>query len=283
MNNVIVNQTLTAINVTPGSSVVPNGQTQSFSAAGADQFNNPMSPVVTWTLDTGGMGGINSSTGQYTAPSSGVGAATIRATSGSISGTATVTVQLTTIAGTTSDDTIRLVQTGSSLNVYINNPTTPAYSAPFASLGALTVLGNGGTDQILIDFSGSAAPVPTAGLTVDGTGGVANLSILGTSGDDVATVTTNTVTFDSSTIHYVNIATLAVNGGTGSDTLNVNSGTVTAIPRLHAGLGNSDGNVEHIIDRRRRCGHTRHCFRQHRPNRARPGFSSKRRTSAIRN
>jgi alpha-L-arabinofuranosidase len=227
---VTVNQTLTAINVTPGSSIVPNGQTQSFSAASADQFNNPMSPVVTWTLDTGSTGGIDSSTGQYTAPSSGVGTATVRATSGSISGTATVTVLLTTIAGTTGNDTIRLVQTGSLLNVYLNNPTTPAYSAPFSSLGALTLLGNGGTDQILIDFSGSAAPVPTAGLTVDGTGGVANLTILGTSGDDTATVTTSIVTFNASTIHYVNIATLAVYGGDGSNTLTVNSGQVTYPP-----------------------------------------------------
>jgi alpha-L-arabinofuranosidase len=217
--NVTVNQTLTAINVTPTSPLVPDGQTQSFSTAAIDQFNNSMSAAVTWSLDTGSVGSINSSTGLYTAPTSGVGSATIRATNGSVSGTAAVTIQLTTIAGTTGNDTIRLSANGSSLNVYINNPTTPAYSAPLSSLGPLTLLGNGGIDQIIIDFSGTSTPVPSSGLTVDGTGGSANLSIVGTTGDDTATVTANTITFNASSIHYTNIASIAVNSGTGNDTL----------------------------------------------------------------
>ena len=159
--NVTVSQTLTLINITPASPVVPDGQTEPFAASALDQFNNPMSTAVTWTLDSGGAGSINSSTGQYSAPSSGVGSATVRATSGAVSGTAAVTIQLTTIAGTSGNDTIRLFGSGSLLSVYINNPITPAYSAPFASLGAVTVIGNGGNDQIVIDFSSSTTPGPT--------------------------------------------------------------------------------------------------------------------------
>ncbi len=219
VNNVIVNQTLTAIAVSPGTATVPNGQTEPFSASATDQFGNAMSATLNWSLDTGGGGSIGSASGIYTAPSSGVGTATARATSGTVSGTAAVTVQLTTIAGTSGNDTIRLLTSGSSLNVYINNPTTPAYSALLSSLGALTVIGGGGSDQIIIDFSGTSAPMPTSGLNVDGTGGSANLSIVGTSGDDTATVTADTITFNASPIHYINIASIAINSGAGNDTL----------------------------------------------------------------
>ncbi len=217
--NVTVSQTLTLINVTPTSPIVPDRQTEPFAASALDQFNNPMSAAVTWTLDNGGAGSINSSTGQYSAPSSGVGSTTVRATSGAVSGTAAVTIQLTTIAGTSGNDTIRLLGSGSLLSVYINNSITPAYSAPFTSLGAVTVIGSGGNDQIIVDFSSSTAPVPSSGLTVDGTGGVANLSIVGTSGDDTAIVDADTVTFNASLIHYLNVASIAINSGAGDDIL----------------------------------------------------------------
>src|SRR5262249_22931852 len=44
-------------------------------------------PTFTWSIDSGGVGSINSSSGLYTAPTSGSGSATVRATSGPGSGT----------------------------------------------------------------------------------------------------------------------------------------------------------------------------------------------------
>ncbi len=89
---VTVNQTLTSLTVTPGTVALADGTSQQFSATAKDQFGYAMQPGFSWTLAGGSLGSINS-TGQYTAPSSGTGSATVQATSGGITGTATVTVQ----------------------------------------------------------------------------------------------------------------------------------------------------------------------------------------------
>ncbi|OAI45958.1 hypothetical protein AYO44_12210 [Planctomycetaceae bacterium SCGC AG-212-F19] len=92
--NVTVNQTLTSIAVSPSTVSLADGATQSFSATAKDQFGTALTtqPTFAWSIDTGGVGSVNSSSGLYTAPTSGSGSATVRATSASISGTATVTV-----------------------------------------------------------------------------------------------------------------------------------------------------------------------------------------------
>lgn len=91
--SVTVNATLTSIAVAPASATVSNGQTQQFTASARDQFGQPLSaqPVFSWSVDASGIGTISGS-GLYTAPASGTGSATVRATTGSVSGTAAVTV-----------------------------------------------------------------------------------------------------------------------------------------------------------------------------------------------
>lgn len=88
---VTVNQTLTSITVSPSTASVNVNATQQFTAVARDQFNVAMAiqPAIIWSIVSGG-GAINS-TGLYTAPSS-AGSATIRATSGSIFGSATVSI-----------------------------------------------------------------------------------------------------------------------------------------------------------------------------------------------
>jgi hypothetical protein len=90
---VTANQTLTGIQVSPASATVPQGATQQFGATALDQFGMALAaqPAFTWSVDAGGIGTI-SGTGLYTAPSTSVGSATVRAGSGAISGSATVTV-----------------------------------------------------------------------------------------------------------------------------------------------------------------------------------------------
>jgi hypothetical protein len=87
-----VGQVLTRIAVTPVTARVPRNSTQQFNATAFDQFGGPMAtqPTFTWSIDAGGIGSI-SSTGLYKAPKH-RGTATVRATSGLVSGTAVVTV-----------------------------------------------------------------------------------------------------------------------------------------------------------------------------------------------
>jgi hypothetical protein len=88
-----VGQVLTSIRVSPATATVPRNTTKQFTATAFDQFGSALvtQPAFTWSIDAGGIGTI-SSTGLYRAPRHNTGTATIRATSGSVSGTALVTV-----------------------------------------------------------------------------------------------------------------------------------------------------------------------------------------------
>ena len=94
----VVPQVLSSIAVTPlptyGPTYISNGDTQQFVATPKDQFGaaiaNLTIPIV-WSLDAGGVGNI-SNTGLYSAPASGGGVDIVRATSGAVSGVATISV-----------------------------------------------------------------------------------------------------------------------------------------------------------------------------------------------
>jgi|GEM_PF-5462690 len=86
---------LASITVTPDEVELTAGATQTFTATGADAYGNAVIPTVTWESSNETVGDINDSTGVFTALEAGT--STITATSGDVSGTATVTVT----AGTT--------------------------------------------------------------------------------------------------------------------------------------------------------------------------------------
>ena len=82
---------LATITVTPNPTL-QIGATQQFTAVGHDAFNNVVAITPTWST-ANPPGSINASTGMFTAGNTvGTFAASVRATSGSISGTANVTV-----------------------------------------------------------------------------------------------------------------------------------------------------------------------------------------------
>jgi hypothetical protein len=95
---VTVDPTLTTIGVSPGSSVLAPGGQEAFEATAYDQFGDPISPgpSVSWSLAQG-IGTIDPASGVYLAPDSS-GTATIRASSGGISGTASLSVSSPPIA-----------------------------------------------------------------------------------------------------------------------------------------------------------------------------------------
>ena len=91
--SVVVNHTLTSIDVTPGAAVVPLGKTRQLTATCIDQFDHSFSGLtLAWSIASGGLGGISQS-GLYTAPTSGsLGLASVTAALGSTSGGVSVTV-----------------------------------------------------------------------------------------------------------------------------------------------------------------------------------------------
>jgi len=88
---VTVNQTLTSVVVAPASATVAPSATRQFTATARDQFGASLTaqPTFTWTVSGGGTIG---SSGLFTAGTGTGGPFTVSASSGSISGTATVTV-----------------------------------------------------------------------------------------------------------------------------------------------------------------------------------------------
>jgi hypothetical protein len=81
----------TTITVSPASASVQTGKTQQFTATGYDKFNNPLSPQPAFTWSVGG-GGTISASGLFTAGSTAGGPFTVTAASGTVKGTASVTV-----------------------------------------------------------------------------------------------------------------------------------------------------------------------------------------------
>jgi hypothetical protein len=96
---VTVTQTLTTISVTPASAAVPTNATQAFSATARDQFATLLSPqpAFSWSVDAGG---TIDSTGLFTAGASPGGPFTVTATSGPVTGTATLSVTPVNVAPT---------------------------------------------------------------------------------------------------------------------------------------------------------------------------------------
>ena len=82
-----VQRKLARIRVTPGLATVDTGATQLFQASGSDQFGQSMGVAVTWSTS----GGSISSTGLLTAPGT-TGNYTVTATSGSVTGSASIVV-----------------------------------------------------------------------------------------------------------------------------------------------------------------------------------------------
>lgn len=86
---VTVNAALTTVTVSAPSNEVATGQTRQFTAEGKNQFGGNITATYTWTASGGGT--INAS-GLFTAGSTAGGPHTVTATSGSKSGTASITV-----------------------------------------------------------------------------------------------------------------------------------------------------------------------------------------------
>ena len=88
---VTVTPVLTSISVSPASASVVTNSTQQFTATAKDQFGNSLvpQPAFTWTVSGGG---TIASSGLFTAGSTAGGPYTVMASSGSVSGTASVTV-----------------------------------------------------------------------------------------------------------------------------------------------------------------------------------------------
>jgi hypothetical protein len=202
-----VQQTMTSIQVSPGTQALNAYAVQQFSATAYDQFGQMLAtqPAFTWTVDSGGDGTVAGG-GAFTAGGTS-GSATVRATSGSLSGAASVTVSATS---------------GNAAVVTTRNLT---------SFTELVITGTSGNDTISVSESGNTFTIISNGITQTVTGTFGDVAIHAGSGGSTITVASN-----------VAINTL-VYGGAGSDTLNdFATGSYNAIVSIGGGTDSLTGN-----------------------------------------
>jgi hypothetical protein len=154
---VTVNQTVTSITVSPPSATVADGTTKQFSATAYDQFGHGMTtqPTFTWSLASGGTN-IDPNTGLYTAPG-GTGTDTVRATAGTVTGTASVTfAQPPTILSTSANPNPVTGKT-TTLSVTASDPnpggSITAFSWSLLSGPATVTFGNSAASSTGVTFS----------------------------------------------------------------------------------------------------------------------------------
>jgi aryl-phospho-beta-D-glucosidase BglC (GH1 family) len=166
---VSVTQTLTSVTVSPATANVQIGATQQFVAQANDQFGNALNnqPIFTWSA-TGG-GSVNTS-GLYSAPAT-PGSATVKAVTGTFSGSAAVTI---TAQGT------------NSLNATATFTDVSDWGSGFT--GNITIANQGSTSingwTLQFDFAGTISQIWN-GQILSQTGNhfaIGNLSYNGTIG-----------------------------------------------------------------------------------------------------
>jgi hypothetical protein len=182
---------LAQVTVSPNPAIVAANGTQQFAASGFDATGASFSIAPVWAVVNGG-GTINAATGLFTAgPTGGTFASTVRATSGSVSGFATVTVTstppvLTTI--TVSPNPAFLLTNGAQQfsavgrdangNVFLFTPTwqVVAGGGSIGAGGLFTAGANGGTFVNTVRASsGAVAGTATVNVTAPAATPLVNL------------------------------------------------------------------------------------------------------------
>ncbi len=204
-----VAQTLTSITVSPGTASVKGGGTQQFQAAAYDQFQHAISPsTYTWTASSGSI----TSGGLFTAQNSSA-TDTITASSGGVSGKATVTVTATaaltsiavypqggkvavgssTLSVTGTSEALSAVALDQNGNPLATQPSLSWSTTAEPSGATATLVGSGGS--VTLDFNRAGQYTETVTTTVNGVKVTTTVSI-----DVVAEPTSLVVTGPTGTV-----------------------------------------------------------------------------------
>jgi hypothetical protein len=171
-NKNIIIATLNTISVSPASASVVTNSTRQFTATGKDQFGNNLVPQPSFTWTVSGGGTINSS-GLFTAGSTAGGPYTVTASSGSVSGTASVTVTAASTI-TIGESNILSIDGNGVANLLVAQQATLGQSATILSMSVYITTAGGNLRLGIYDATGpnggpgqlkaqTAAFTPTSG------------------------------------------------------------------------------------------------------------------------
>jgi hypothetical protein len=261
--NFTATPTLVSIAVTPANPSIGKGGTQQFTATGtfSDSSTQNLTSTATWSSSAAGVATINTA-GLATAV--GLGSTTIQATSGTISGSTTLTVTaptLVSIAVTPANPSIakggtqQFTATGTYTDSSTQNVTSTATwassdstIATISAAGLATGVKAGGPVTITASLSGVTSPADSLTVTAPtlvsiavtpaspsiAKGSTQQFTATGTYTDSSTQNLTSTATWSSSaaTVATINTAGLATAVGLGSTTIQATSGTVSGSTTL---------------------------------------------------
>ncbi len=199
----------------------------------------------TWTVLTSVATGVSA----YTDPAPGSGAFVYRvrayynAPYSAYSVTASFEVSVLNLSGAVGNNTYYLKNDADGVHLDIwQNAATPGSGTPtqqvlLSSFTSISIAGGTGTDAVTLDYSGGD---PTGGaVTFAGGAGSNTLAIKGGSGTAASTLTSSAVTVGSDTIGFAGLSALALDLGSGTNTLTASSPGATPILTLVVDAGSS--------------------------------------------
>ncbi len=186
---------LATISVAPNPATLIVGGAQQFVANGADANGNPVPVTASWSVVNGG-GTINASTGMFTAGSAGSYANTVKATSGTLSGTATVNVSAATLRTiTVSPNPTTVTANGTRQFTAMG---TDATGNPIAITPVWSVVNTGGSINsstgLFTAGAGSGTFTNTVRASFNGVSGFATVTVTPINGLATITVSPNPAT-----------------------------------------------------------------------------------------
>jgi autotransporter-associated beta strand protein len=122
------------------------------------------------------------------------------------------------IDGTAGDDAFSVSRSGTQGRAFLNGSATPVATWDVATVGVVVVRGLTGNDALAVDFA-AGDPLSTFGLRFEGSIGTDSLVISGSSSAEAATLSAGRVTFGGDPLNYLDLESLALNLGAGTDTV----------------------------------------------------------------
>ena len=205
----VTDATLVSIEVSPADPSIPNGLTQQFTAIGVftDDSTQDLTEQVTWASSNGAVATVSDAAGSKgEATTTGVGTATVSASSGDVSGDTTLTVTAATLVSIEVTPTNPSIVDGTTLvfkatGIYNNDSTQDlTEQVTWASSdGAVATVSNADPKGLATAVDPGSAPVSA---TFDGVSGGTTLTVTAATLVSIEVTPTNPSIVDGTTLVF---------------------------------------------------------------------------------
>ncbi|MGH7176555.1 MAG: hypothetical protein ACREJC_04160, partial [Tepidisphaeraceae bacterium] len=125
---------------------------------------------------------------------------------------------------------IKLDAPGTTVQVFMNNPVVPMFTATYSTLGIIAIDGDADDDSATVDLV-HGNPIPPDGIHFDGAADSDTLGIVGTTGAQTAAANSGSLDISGAgSIGHANVETVSFDGLGGFDSLTISSAPPVIFP-----------------------------------------------------